>query len=218
MKQILTTAAICALCVGQAAAQDANYDWSGVYAGAQLGHGWGNAQVDYLNPSVFGTAHEPEGFLGGVYVGYTLHLPSNLVIGFDADIAWWGANTNLKPLLPSTADFGAVGIDHSIGLRARLGFAADRFLPFIAGGVAISRADFTYDMSSEDAVISSALTGWTLGAGLEYAATDNLILRAEYRYSDFGEGTENAFQSFPTHQSRYDLKIQEIRFGLSYKF
>lgn len=218
MNQIVTTAALCALLVGPAAAQDRLYDWSGAYAGVQVGQGSGSARLDYLNPKVFGTAHDVDGPLGGFYAGYNLHLPSNLVMGVDADIAWSRARTGFKPLLPDLLDSGAVSIDNSFALRARLGFAADRFLPYIAGGIAVSRANFIYDMSTEDAVVSRSMSAWTWGAGLEYAATDNIIVRAEYRYTDFGGGSAKAFPSFPTHWARYDLKTQDIRLGVSFKF
>lgn len=222
MHKLLVTAAITLLAASPAAAQDAAYDWSGVYVGAEVGYGQSDAHVDYFNPistpSIYSSSHNPEGWLGGAYAGYNHHLSSNLVVGVDADIARSGAYSGFKALLPSAFNFGAVDIDYSAALRARVGFAVDRFLPYVAGGIAISRARFAYDMTSEDAVISSTLSGWTLGAGFEYAATDNLILRAEYRYSDFGAGRENAFPTFPTHQGRYDLKTQDVRFGISYKF
>jgi len=33
---------------------------------------------------------------------------------------------------------------------------------------------------------SENLDGWLVGGGLEYAITDRISARAEYRYSDFG--------------------------------
>jgi outer membrane immunogenic protein len=33
---------------------------------------------------------------------------------------------------------------------------------------------------------SDNLDGWQVGGGLEYAITDSISARAEYRYSDFG--------------------------------
>jgi outer membrane immunogenic protein len=58
--------------------------------------------------------------------------------------------------------------------------------------------------------------GWTVGAGLEYAVTENISAKAEYRYSQFDGsdktspavgGTEKA--SFHTH---------DVRIGLNYHF
>ncbi|WP_365938639.1 hypothetical protein [Mesorhizobium sp.] len=45
---------------------------------------------------------------------------------------------------------------------------------------------------------------------MDYAMTDNLLLRAEYRYTDFGT------ESLPN--GNVDLKINEVRFGIAYKF
>lgn len=218
MRLFLLAAGVLALGTGTASAQEATYDWSGLYVGAQIGHAWGDAKVDYLNPVVFASSHEPDGYLGGFYLGYNHNLSNNLVLGVDADIAWSRADSGFKPLLPSLTDFGAVDTGYSAALRARAGFAAGRLLPYVAGGLAVSRAKFSYDMISQDAVISDTMVGWTLGAGMDYAATDNLILRAEYRYSDFGDGRKNAFSAFPKHQAHYTLKTQDFRLGLAYKF
>ena len=35
------------------------------------------------------------------------------------------------------------------------------------------------------ATVKDTVTGYTLGAGLEYAVTDNWVVRGEYRFADF---------------------------------
>ncbi|TIV91851.1 MAG: porin family protein [Mesorhizobium sp.] len=58
---------------------------------------------------------------------------------------------------------------------------------------------------------------WTLGAGVEYAFTQNWTTRVEYRYSDFGKFTDNPATDgtflYPT-----DVTTQAVRVGFSYKF
>lgn len=219
MRQLLFAASVFALSTGSATAQDAAYDWSGFYIGVQAGYDWGKSDVAYASPILTGvSAHDPRGGLAGAYAGYNHHFSNNLVLGVDADIAWTTADSSFKALLPYRNSFGAVDIDYTAAIRTRVGFSLDRFLPYIAGGLAVSRAKFSYDMTQEDAIISSTLTGWTLGAGLDYAASDNLILRGEYRYSDFGNGRQNAFPAFPADQGRYDLQNQDLRLGIAYKF
>ena len=72
-------------------------------------------------------------------------------------------------------------------VRARAGYAVDRFLPYLAGGVAFTKYKVVIDESGDIASDSQSLTGWTVGAGVEYAFTDQLMGRFEYRYTDFGE-------------------------------
>lgn len=51
----------------------------------------------------------------------------------------------------------------------------------VQNALSISNADFELGASQR-----KTLTGWTLGAGVDYAATVNLIARLEYRYTGFG--------------------------------
>ena len=79
-----------------------------------------------------------------------------------------------------------VGTDYLASLRGRVGYAFDRTLIFATGGVA-----FTNMSAEATSLIVASLnvdknyTGWTVGAGAEYAFTDNWIGRIEYRYYDF---------------------------------
>jgi len=58
--------------------------------------------------------------------------------------------------------------------------------------------------------------GYTLGAGVDYAATDNVILRVEYRFTDFGNRTESL--DFGNAKETNRLRTNEIRMGIAYKF
>jgi outer membrane immunogenic protein len=108
-------------------------------------------------------------------------------------------------------------------VRARAGVAVDRFLPYIAGGVAFgsvkNSASLSDGVDSISASASKTLTGWTLGGGVDYAATDNLILRFEYRYTDYGKknfSADNDGFGFDSVSSKF--KTNEIRLGVAYKF
>jgi outer membrane immunogenic protein len=194
----------------------AAFNWTGAYIGAQAGYLWGDGDFE----SDAGDADiEPDGWLGGVYVGYNYQMTNNVVVGLDADFAWTGADDSAPAILPAPA--GQVGtldteLEWEGAVRARLGYAVDRFLPYIAGGVAFGRlkgAAYNIDgeYQGEDADTG---VGWTIGGGLEYAFTDNVLFRAEYRYTDFGdfEGTVQGFDSTT------DFTTNDVRFGVAYKF
>ncbi|MEL6089706.1 outer membrane protein [Bartonella schoenbuchensis] len=105
--------------------------------------------------------------------------------------------------------------------RIRIGFATDRIMPYIAGGVAYGQFQNILSLSSTDThdkelnnMVDETKTmiGYTFGAGIDFAMTDNVILRAEYRYSDFGK--KKFFKdSFELH-----YKTNDFRAGVSYKF
>ena len=54
------------------------------------------------------------------------------------------------------------------------------------------------------------LHGWTIGGGVDYAVTDRVFTRLEYRYNDFGSGTLGG--------SDVDFNQHVVNVGLAVKF
>ncbi|WP_375651812.1 outer membrane protein [Bartonella sp. LB28NMGDW] len=113
--------------------------------------------------------------------------------------------------------------------RVRIGFATDRIMPYIAGGVAytqmqgISAIEVKKNSLLPDnanKVIASGnvydetktLVGFTLGAGVDFAMTDNVLLRAEYRYSDYGK------KKYFKDTAELQYRVNDFRVGVAYKF
>ncbi|MCZ2328099.1 outer membrane protein [Bartonella sp. F02] len=103
--------------------------------------------------------------------------------------------------------------------RIRFGFTADRFMPYVAGGVAYTQLQDTVSVDplrTEEGVDISdetkTLVGYTLGGGLDFAVNDNIMLRAEYRYSDFGK------KKFIDDKVQLSYKTNDFRVGVAYKF
>jgi len=188
------------------------FSWTGGYIGLQAGYAWGNGNVDQIGgPGFIDT--DPDGFLGGVYAGYNYQMSNNIVIGAELDVVYANVDGSGQVFLAPGVPAGASATEElnwSGAARLRLGYAADRFLPYIAGGVAFGDIDISNDNGPGS--FGDTFTGWTIGVGLDYAMTDNLLLRAEYRYTDFGS------ESFEDFGSEVDLKTNEVRFGIAYKF
>ncbi len=106
-----------------------------------------------------------DGWLGGAFAGYNFQVTPNWVAGIEGDIVGSGKKTN--------------GWDSS--LRARLGYAYDRYLLYGTGGLAFG------DIKNGGA--TATRTGWAIGAGVEAALTSNVTGRFEYRYTDLGRAT-----------------------------
>ncbi|UTO28658.1 porin [Bartonella harrusi] len=107
--------------------------------------------------------------------------------------------------------------------RVRLGFAAaDRIMPYFAGGIAYTQVQGISTSSTTDAAGKKTSTkdfdktmtmvGYTLGGGVDFAMTDNVLLRAEYRYSDFGK------KAFEKGDAKFSYKTNDFRVGVAYKF
>jgi outer membrane immunogenic protein len=211
---------------------DPAFSWTGFYAGVHGGYLWGDSDVELntLSGSNFGIgakSYDPSGGFLGAHAGYLHQFQNNVVFGFegdvdynwaDGDLAWTGS-------LPSSGiDFyGDAQLKWSSSLRARLGYAFDRTLPYVTGGVSFARLDFSQGASSGDFSVfdesdARTMTGFTVGAGVSHAFTDNIIGHIEYRYTDYGsESISPSYLSQPGDSGSIDLSTQSVLAGISWK-
>lgn len=186
----------------------AAFSWGGSFVGAQAGYGWAKAKG---GSSLIDHARDAKGFLGGIYTGYNMDIGDGVIFGAEGEIGYTDVS---KKINFSRGGRGDVGLGWNGALRARAGLAVDRFLPYVAGGLAIGRVKAAYADGANGVSVSKTLTGWTAGAGVDYAATDNVTLRLEYRFTDFGD------VKYTIGAGDYNNKIRsnDIRLGAAYKF
>jgi len=185
MKKLFTSAvSIVALISVSSAVQAADpapiastYDWSGFYAGANIG-------VSSLDPNILVLVQpKSSGIMGGGQVGYNFQI-DNLVFGLEGDFSATDLNKS-RPCTNPTWTCNA-GADWTASVRARVGWAADRFLIFGTGGVAfLDYNGYTQSPVPVRFPDSKTFTGWTAGGGIEYGWTDNIIFGAEASYAQF---------------------------------
>ena len=154
------------------------YNWTGFYVGINGGGAWGTSSWDST-----GSFDVSGGMIGGT-VGYNWQT-GPWVFGLEGDIDWADVNG-------STNRFGCVSANCSskntwLGTaRGRLGYAFDRFMPYITGGAAFGDVDAT---SPGATGASSTQVGWVAGAGLEFAVVNNVTAKVEYLHYDLGSFT-----------------------------
>jgi len=196
---------------------------------------------------------DPSGFVGGIYAGYNFDLGNDVIIGLEQDFVWGDVDeqTGYKTMDMSFANIGnapnfydiltaRAGVEQKWAgaTRIRAGYALDRFLPYISAGVAYGKVRaFGNGVISHSGSASSGLlpfsisvsdsdimTGWTVGTGVDYAATDNIMLRLEYRYADYGDKSYSYnLGTFGTAalgdvKFKLDHKTNDVRVGVAYKF
>ena len=62
-------------------------------------------------------------------------------------------------------------------------------------------------------------TGWTAGAGLEYALDQNWTAKLEYDYLGFGsESLSLRHAGTAPYTTNASLNVQEVKAGINYKF
>lgn len=164
-------------------------NWQGLYLGLNTHYGWGKANGANL-----------DGF------GLSGHLGYN----FQSGPGVFGAE----------GDFGYTGIDYRgfsdtfrqkwLGSgRLRAGYAFDRFLPFVTGGLAYTTGTMKTATGKDD----QAHFGYVIGAGVEAMLTDRVSARVEFLHYGFGSQT----YSVPAAR-RTSVQNNLLRFGMSYRF
>ena len=176
------------------------YDWNGFYVGANVGYGWTGAE--FSAPGI-SRDRSLDGALVGLHAGYNFQN-GPYVAGIEADVKHDFNEERFgiagTPIEAQTEWGGSV--------RARLGYAIDRTLIFGTGGWAFSNAEIRNPVSGAER--SKTLNGWTIGAGVEHAFTDNMTGRVEYRYTDF--------QDWNVAGGNADFDKNEVLVGVSWKF
>jgi outer membrane immunogenic protein len=170
MKLILAALALVATC-GVAVSADlaespspARFGWDGAYVGLSGGYGW-LQDTDYqFTPPL---DDQGEDWIFGAHAGYLVGM-GNFVIGAEAeatklDIAYEG--------------FDFITVEEAYAIKARAGFAIDRFL--VSGNVGAAYLTTNF-LGLKD-------WGWTAGAGVDYALTDLVTVGAQYSRYQFEE-------------------------------
>ncbi|MBS7545807.1 outer membrane protein [Ancylobacter oerskovii] len=173
------------------------FSWTGFYLGANAGYGWGsgNGYAETLGL-------DPDGWLGGGQVGFNYQLGNNVVIGVEADLQGTGIKDTAYGYESKLDYFGTV--------RARVGYAFDTVLPYVTGGFAYGKSKINDQVLDWNE--SSTQTGWTIGAGVEYAFLPNWTVKAEYLYVDLGDDYYNNLGA------KAGLDLNVARVGVNYKF
>jgi outer membrane immunogenic protein len=215
------------------------YNWTGFYIGGNFGGVDGTASFkDSLRPpptsnqTVFSSTTTTS-FLGGGQVGVNYEFQSGLLIGVEA---MFDGLSNMKTNFTAqnlNIGAGAAGIANgTVSERwvtmatGKIGFAWDRLLGYGKFGeawVGGNNGSLTNGGTSVGVPIGSTLSGWTAGAGLEWAFVGNWSVRAEY---DLIELSAQSFTVPSAPRTRYagdaitmnDRTIQMITVGLNYKF
>jgi outer membrane immunogenic protein len=187
----------------------ATYDWTGGYAGVLVGSACEDGEFTYsatggrfLNAGC--------GWKAGALAGYNLQM-DDIVWGVEAN---WETTSNLTRNNQVGADF-----KHRmpmIGrLNGRVGYAMDDTLLFMTAGGAYAQGLLYDNVSTTNTKLKANHWGWSIGAGIEHAVTDQFRVRLDYLYTQF----DNA--SYQTACCTIDggpEDEQEVRFAAIWAF
>lgn len=172
------------------AAPTGSFNWTGPYAGVNLGYDWGKITNSVLSPS---------GVAGGLQGGYNWQS-GQFVFGAETDLQITGADDTFAPYKFSNPWFGT--------LRGRGGFAYNNMLIYATLGLAYGGLKGELAGLSED----KTHVGWAAGLGVEVGFMPNWSAKMEYLYMDLS----NRAYSITGVTNGYEANM--LRFGVNYHF
>jgi outer membrane immunogenic protein len=195
------------------------WNWTGFYGGIEGGAGWGTSRQTDTSGVTSGDYSQSGGLIGGTF-GYNWQM-NHLVFGLEADLSWTGIDGSVSVPGKCTAGGGTMCFTNMQWLntdRARLGFAWDRYLVYVTGGLAgASINDGQLSCSTPIAGASCGTqTEWggTIGGGLEAYLAPKWSVKLEYLYADFGT-IKSYTVVIPVSVSE---RINILRAGINYHF
>lgn len=158
----------------------APFNWSGFYVGINGGYGFGKSNWQVTGLPISTGDFDVKGAVVGGTLGYNLQT-GVWVWGIEGDFDYsWIKGTNTTACGPP----GCETQNNWLGTgRLRVGYAWDRWLPYVTGGAAFGNIKLGGFGAGNQ---TSTKVGWTAGAGVEWAFLGAWSAKLEYLYVDLG--------------------------------
>jgi outer membrane immunogenic protein len=197
------------------------FSWTGFYVGGDFGGSFASTSITSATTGWASRSLSPAGVMGGVYGGYNYQVSSNFVLGLEGDFQ--GNRSSAQFYYPTFDVSPSVQQNWMASLNGRLAIAFDRALFYAIGGAAWGQGSVTvtpgfllFPGNLPPVSRTANLSGWDVGAGVEYAFDPRWAGRLEYRYYDFGSFTaSNVGTYLPLH---VQTSVNTVRVGLAYRF
>lgn len=208
----IIAAAVAALAASAAPA--AAQDWTGFYAGAHTGYGFGDVDQPYGNvggpfDQTDQDAPEVDGWIYGLQGGFNWQAGTSWVFGVEGQATWGDREGDDGG---TGGDVNGVEINSEWSIRGRGGFLiSPALLIYGTAGWVSMDVDATAPV---DGAVNETIEGWTYGIGGEWAFNDRWSGVLEYRHDEMDE---TRF-SFPTdgYDEGLTPNTDSIRFGVNW--
>ena len=202
-------------------------NWGGIYLGVNGGYGFGSS--NWTNAGVSTGGFTTDGAVVGGTIGINYATYGGLMFGVEGDLDWSALQGSSS--IAACAGLGGVTTGAACETksewlstaRVRVGYAFNRILIFATAGAAIGDLQVALNPPATFLSVGPQL-GWTAGAGIEFAFTDNWTAKVEYLYVDLGTVSCPVGDSCPQANaagvSTASVSLTEslVRAGVNYKF
>ena len=175
--------------------------WTGAYLGINGGWGWTTT-----------SGLDAKGVLGGGQIGYNYQI-GNFVLGIEGD----GAFANISQSAAGVAFGNPVSAtfkdDALASLRGRFGIAVKDILFYGTAGGGWGQSQISGStLAGANVSGKTWQTGWSAGAGIEYAFVPSWSIKLEYLHYALGSAT------FAGVLNSGNLEIETVKVGVNYLF
>jgi outer membrane immunogenic protein len=217
------------------------FSWTGFYIGGNIGGAWGNnSRSDTLFLTNFNNNNTGV-FIGGGQIGGNYQIGQFVIGGeWDFDLATTNNNNRAGVVIPGVGNIVVTNNNRWISTAAaRFGWAIDHWLVYGKAGAGwVSDNDLTltnlttgvsFTCGGARALYATFTNcgnnntvGWLVGAGFEYAFTNNWTVKFEYDYLGLGSRTFFIPATAPllagdTFTSN-NRNLQMVKVGVNYLF
>src|SRR5688572_5354134 len=187
------------------------YIWTGFYVGVNGGGGWGQSRHDFEAVGTTTGDYRISGATAGGTLGANLQA-GGLLLGVEGDMNW--SDIGGSDSCPNPNFTCRTRAKWLATARGRVGYALDRFLPYVTAGAAFGQIranipDFGSTRETE--------TGFALGSGVEAGIVGGLSAKLEYLFVDLGK-SNCGFSCTNTGVDEVRFKAHLFRVGLNYRF
>jgi len=208
-----------------------SFSWDGAYVGINGGYAGGKFKRTLEVTDIDGSASATNsssynGFSGGVQAGYNWQF-DKVVAGIEADFQ--GGSLKKDTSFVESADSSLTvnnRLDWYGTARARVGYTVTpTTLVYTTGGLAYGKIktglEYTDGDITEANSWSKTKAGYTIGGGTEFGLTDEITLKTEYLYTDFGKAKMFNYSDSTLNEGingKSKVNLHTIRAGINYKF
>ena len=183
-----------------------SYNWTGGYVGINGGYGWGRSNFQGVPTT---GSFDVNGLLIGVTAGYNQQV-GQAVFCIEADLDY----NDMRGSAVCGAFTCGTRAPWLGTARGRIGYAFDRFMPYLTGGLAFG--DIKASTTGFPGATQTKL-GWTLGGGVEFALVGPWTAKLEYLYADLGTFDCGAACT-ATPPQNVSFRTNIVRAGINYRF
>jgi outer membrane immunogenic protein len=188
------------------------YNWTGFYLGVNGGGGWGHSRHDFEAAGTTTGDYRVRGATAGGTLGGNLQA-GGLLLGVEGDMNW--SDIGGSDSCPNPNFTCRTRNKWLATARGRVGYALDRFLPYVTAGAAFGQIranipDFGSTRETE--------TGFALGSGVEAGIVGGLSAKMEYLYVDLGKFNCGLACGNGANPDNVSFGTHLVRGGVNFRF